>query len=112
MRLDKIFMSMAYACIAVSLIATAVTKGRDKDVVNVAEKDCVDVAEKLGEDCRYWNDTFNKCYAGKCVKLAEGSIGCESCEKGMDTVGIILLFAGVFFVLCFSYEFLNGLLGE
>ena len=51
---------MAYACIAVSLIAVAVNKGRDKDVVNVAEKDCVDVAEKLGEDCRYWNDTFNK----------------------------------------------------
>ena len=53
-------MSLAYACIAVSLIATAVTKGRDKDTVDVAEKDCVNVATKLGEDCRYWNDTFKQ----------------------------------------------------
>ena len=34
MRLDKIFMSSAYACVAVALITIAVTKGRDKDSVD------------------------------------------------------------------------------
>ena len=112
MRLDKIFMSSAYACVAVALITIAVTKGRDKDAVDVKQNDCIDVATRLGDDCRYWSDTFDKCYSGKCVSLAEGSLGCKSCKKGMDTVGIILLLGGVFFVLCFSYELLDGLLGE
>jgi len=112
MRLDKIFMSSAYACVAVALITIAVTKGRDKDAVDVKQNDCIDVATRLGDDCRYWSDTFDICYSGKCVSLAEGSLGCISCKKGMDTVGIILLFGGVFFVLCFSYELLDGLLGE
>jgi len=105
-------MSSAYACVAVALITIAITKGRDKDAVDVDKDNCVDVAAKLGDDCQYWSDTFDKCYAGKCVALAEGSLGCKSCQKGMDTVGIILLFAGVFFILCFSYELLDGLLGQ
>ena len=85
-------MSSAYACVAVALITIAVTKGRDKDSVDVKQNDCIDVATRLGDDCRYSSDTFDKCYAGKCVSLAEGSLGCKSCKKGMDTVGIILLF--------------------
>jgi len=112
MRLDKIFMSSAYACVAVALITIAVTKGRDKDVVDVEKEDCIDVATKLGDACQYWSDTFDKCYVGKCVTLAEGSLGCKSCQKGMDIVGIILLFSGVFFILCFSYALLDGLIGE
>ena len=53
-------MSSAYACVAVALITIAVTKGRDKDVVDAKQNDCIDVATKLGEDCRYWSDTFDK----------------------------------------------------
>ena len=105
-------MSSAYACVAVALITIAVTKGRDKDAVDVEKEDCIDVATKLGDACQYWSDTFDKCDVGKCVALAEGSLGCKSCQKGMDTVGIILLFSGVFFILCFSYALLDGLIGE
>ena len=105
-------MSSAYACVAVALITIAITKGRDKDAVDVDKDNCVDVATELGDDCQYWSDTFDKCYAGKCVTLAEGSLGCKSCQKGMDTLGIILLFGGVFFILCFSYSLLDGLLGQ
>ena len=67
MRLDKIFMSSAYACVAVALITIAVTKGRDKDSVDVKQNDCIDVATRLGDDCRYWSDTFDAPRAlGRC----------------------------------------------
>ena len=105
-------MSSAYACVAVALITIAITKGRDTGVVDVDKENCVQLPAKLGDDCRYWSDTFNKCYTGQCIELAEGAWGCKSCKKGLDMVGIILLFLGVFFVLCFTYELLHGLIGS
>jgi hypothetical protein len=115
MKVDKIFSSLFFACIAVACIAS--TLNSDGERVNNTL--CKDIEQrgvtrdglygnpymKNGANCYYYNN--NKCFRGKC-----NSDGCKNCTKSLNVLDIFLLFFGTFCILAFSYLLLDGLISK
>jgi hypothetical protein len=115
MKVDKIFSSLFFACIAVACIAS--TLNSDREQVNNSL--CKDVRQqgvnngglygsiykKKGTDCYYYKN--NKCFHGKC-----NADGCKNCTKSLNVLDVFLLFFGTFCILAFSYLLLDGLISK
>jgi hypothetical protein len=115
MKVDKIFSSLFFACIAVACIAS--TLNSDGERVNNSL--CKDVKhqgvnngglygrtyKKFGANCYYYKN--DKCFKGTC-----NSDGCENCTKSLNVLSIFLLFVGTFCILAFSYLLLEGLISR
>lgn len=116
MKVDKIFSSLFFACIAVACIAStlnsdgeSVNNSMCKDVDKITDNHggylLVGPHKKNGDYCYYYkNDT---CFQGTC-----NEDGCVNCTKSLPTLSIFLLFTGTFCVLAFSYLFLEGLISK
>jgi hypothetical protein len=115
MKVDKIFSSLFFACIAVSCIAS--TLNSDGERVNnslckdVRQQDVNNgglyghIYKKQGTDCYYYKN--NNCFRGKC-----NGDGCKNCTKSLNILDIFLLFFGTFCILVFSYLLMEGLISK
>jgi len=114
MKVDKIFSSLFFACVAAACIASTLNSGgemvnnslcegvRKHGVINGGLHGS---AYKIGAKCYYYKN--DKCFEGACK-----SIGCENCTKSLNVLGIFLLFTGTFCILTFSYLLLEGLISK
>ena len=116
MKVDKIFSSLFFVCVAVACIASTL----NSDGEHVSNTLCKDVKQqgsnrgdglygntykKSGTVCYYSKN--NQCFRGKC-----NSDGCKNCTKSLNALGIFLLFIGTFCILAFSYLLLDGLISK
>jgi hypothetical protein len=116
MKVDKIFSSLFFACIAVACIAPVLNsnggrvnitlcKDANKGVISRGNGLYGSAEKKSGADCYYYKN--EKCFGGTC-----NSDGCENCTKSLTVLSIVLLFSGTFCILAFSYLFLEGLISK
>ena len=116
MKVDKIFLSLFFACIAVVCIASTLNSNGER-VNNTMCKDVNKQGDnrgdglygstykKNGANCYYHKN--EKCFKGKC-----NADRCENCTKSLNVMGIFLLFGGTFCILTFSYLLLEGLISK
>lgn len=104
MKVDKIFSSLFFACIAVSCIAYALNSQMIKSNT-ICKDSSSNIDYKKGDVCYYYNN--DKCFSGTC-----NNDGCKNCTKSLSILDIFLLFIGTFFILAFSYSLLDGLISK
>lgn len=116
MKVDKIFSSLFFACIAVACIAPVLNSDGEhanitmcndvnKAVINRVNGMYGSTDKKRGANCYYYKT--EKCFRGTC-----SSDGCENCTKSLTVLSIVLLFSGTFCILTFSYLLLEGLISK
>ena len=116
MKVDKIFSSLFFACIAVACIAPVLNSNGELVSITLCNFDNRGVInrgnglhgsdeKKSGTICYYYKN--EKCFRGTC-----NSDGCENCTKSLTALSIVLLFSGTFCILAFSYLLLEGLISK
>ena len=115
MKVDKIFSSLFFACVAAACLAAPL----NSDGWKVSNNRCGDIStsennngyifneqsNKSGDNCYYYKN--NECFKGTC-----SGNGCTKCTKSMNLLIIVLLFSGTFCILAFSYLLLEGIISK